>query len=550
MACPSTRNLEGWLNDLVRWREICHGWIHQEWENKCTDPVEWKEGDIPGFLPGIVSSPKDLALLHDWKIMNPPPDHTSMEARVGMNIGQLTWKPKRVRLSDAGVIYALLTLPGDYRIRYLPYDFDDRGDVRKERVPKAPTVAFYQNNQRTLVAWKGGYNDAGWLLADNYADEMPCFQAGLVIASSHVKTFDTLNVQLTEYKLRKSFLYDTDFMQNEWEFGYSKFGIFLRGCDDVSGYCLVLAGQNVSGYQKMGLLFGFNVLIGPGADATNPNEAIQQDQLPSRAWTNNQSLDVEFKWQPSDFINFIGINWPHMVTHTIERNTKKATNTCRKRKRSRNGNETRDSLPLSSQSSSAGTETVTERSSNRSIHDSGTSVSFKGLWAELASIESPPRHWELFTAVGTIETMHQSWRHNHVAVKIVQHNISPSEANIVRNLMQTLSPRLSFLILGIDMDKDRIALENALRYNSALVLFQRRVDVLEEGLVKQAYMNFYSYFRTLTLSAPEAPQPLIKSEQQEGSDSWLRMQHPLQDADVQGMEVWPPLDESFPHVMQ
>lgn len=95
-----------------------------------------------------------------------PPDRNSVEAEVAVGINQCKWSPKNVRLSDAGVIYALLTLPADYRIRYLTYDFDQQGDVRKERVPKAPTVAFYQNAQRTLATWKGvyvftgGYNDA------------------------------------------------------------------------------------------------------------------------------------------------------------------------------------------------------------------------------------------------------------------------------------------------------------------------------------------------------------------------------------------------------
>ncbi|KGO56405.1 hypothetical protein PEX1_009010 [Penicillium expansum] len=544
MACPSTRNFDDWLRDLSQWRGMCQSWIGQEWENKCNDPVEWKEGDIPGFNPGIVSSQKQLASLRGWKIMNPP-EHTTIEGQVAVNINHRNWNPKNVRLSDAGVIYALLTLPADYRIRYLTYDFDNRGDVRKERVPRAPTVAFYQNNQRTLVTWKGvyiftgGYNDAGWLLANNYPDGPPFFQAGLVVASSHVKTFDALNVQMTEYEPKKVFIRDSNSMENLWKRAYRRYGILLRGCKDVSGYCLVLAGQNISGYQKMSLLFGFNILIGPGADATDTNEAIQQDQRPSTAWKNKLFPDTELKRQPNDFINFIGIRWGHLPirTRTIETNTTEAITAPHKRKRPNSVNQTQSFLPFSSHSSSAGSEATNERSPDRPV-DNFDKVSFKSLWAELAAIESPPRHWELFTAVGKMETMHQRWRRNCMAVKIIQHNVSPSEATVIRELMQTLSPRLGVLILGVEVEEDRIALENAFSYNSAMTSFEQQVNALGEGLVKQAYMNFYTYFQTVGFRRYKIPQPPIKLEQQEEIDSGLRSQDPQQYNEVQRMIFW------------
>ncbi|CAI7649207.1 unnamed protein product [Penicillium discolor] len=432
-----------------------------------------------------------------------PPDRTSVEAEVAVGINQCKWSPKNVRLSDAGVIYALLTLPADYRIRYLTYDFDQQGDVRKERVPKAPTVAFYQNNQRTLATWKGvyvftgGYNDAGWLLADNYPDGPPFFQAGLVVASSNVKTFDGLNVQLTEYQPKKVFVHDPNSMENLWKRAYLWYGISLRGCNDVSGYCLVLAGQSVSGYQKMGLLFGFHALIGPGADATEANEAIQQDQWLCTAWKNKLAPDGE---------------WEHLPirTNTTETNTTDAITTCHKRKRPDSCNKTQNLPSFSSHSSSAGSETVNERSPDRAVDDS-IMVSFKRLWAELAAIESPPKHWELFTVVGTMETMHQRWRHNRLAAEVVKHNISPSEATVIRDLTQTLSPRLASLLLGIEVEEDRIALQNAFSYNSVMALFQQQVDVLE-GPVKQAYEDFYSYFRAVACRRPNILQPLIKLE--------------------------------------
>jgi hypothetical protein len=141
----------------------------------------------------------------------------------------------------------------------------------------------------------------------------------------------------------------------------------------------------------MGLLFGFNTLIGPGADAADTNEAIQQDQWPSVAWKNKLSPNAGFKRQTSDFINFIRIQWGHLPIR--QKRTGRNT-TCRKRKKLDSGNEAQDSLPLSSHSSSAGSETVNERSPNQKVYDFDNSATFKSLSAELAGVESPPKYWE------------------------------------------------------------------------------------------------------------------------------------------------------------
>ncbi|KAJ5960753.1 uncharacterized protein N7479_007903 [Penicillium vulpinum] len=502
MVCPSIRNLEDWLKDLSRWRERCHMWIHQEWENMCNDPVAWKEGDMPGSNAGIVSSYKDLASLRNWRIMNPPDNFTVGAQGDSIEVGQLQWRPKNVRLSDAGVIYAFLTLPADYRIHYLTYDFDHQAHVRKERVLKAPTVTCYQNNLRTLVTCKGvyvftgGYNDAGWLLADDYPNNLPFFQAGLVVAPSHVKTFDTLNVQLAKYEPRNSFLREPGFTENAWK----------RGDRDNS--------------------------TGPMAFQSLEEQFVERY--------------IEFKWQPSDFINFGHIP---IRTKIIESNKTEAVTTRQKRKRTESGNESRESFPCSSQLSASGTEVITERKLDRPVDNSDDYISFKTLWAELAAIESSPKYMELFATVSMMENMYQIWRHNRMAVRMVQHNASPSDATLVLDLMQTLSPRLIFLIMGVDKDTGRIALENAFNYNSAMISFKQQVDLLEEGVVKHAYMNCYSYFWELATPKIEIRQPFIKLEREEGSDSGLRSQDPRQCTEIQGMN-FRPSQASFPHFMQ
>ncbi|KAJ5513781.1 hypothetical protein N7463_003333 [Penicillium fimorum] len=123
-----------------------------------------------------------------------------------------------------------------------------------------------------------------------------------------------------------------------------------------------------------------------------------------------------------------------------------------------------------------------------------------------------------------MKTMDRSRCHNHVAVRMVQQNILPSEATVIRDLMQTLGPRLSFLILGIFGEIDHIALEGALSLNSAMVAFQQRLNATQEGRIKQAYMNLYSYFRKLASPGAKLQESCIKWEKQEGNENGVRGQ--------------------------
>jgi hypothetical protein len=50
------------------------------------------------------------------------------------------WTPVNVRLTDRAVVFAYLTLSKTYRTQNLRYDFDSRGEIRKDRVPVGPTI--------------------------------------------------------------------------------------------------------------------------------------------------------------------------------------------------------------------------------------------------------------------------------------------------------------------------------------------------------------------------------------------------------------------------
>lgn len=126
----------------------------------------------------------ELGFYQGWKVDGPPNDfHSNFDPTEGTK-----WQPKRRRLTDAGVIYPLLTLSSSYKAEHLPYDFNSKGAVRIARVPCAPTVVLSQNSVRFLPVWKGvyvftgGYNDAGWLLNSDYPKATPEPVAGLVVA--------------------------------------------------------------------------------------------------------------------------------------------------------------------------------------------------------------------------------------------------------------------------------------------------------------------------------------------------------------------------------
>lgn len=225
----------------------------------------------------------------------------------------------------------------------------------------------------------------------------------------------------------------------------------------------------------MGHLLGFHILIGPGADPSNKNKAIQQDQVPFGTWRENWSADVEFKQKPNDLINSIAIEWNSPIgTDNMGVNMVDDALSQRNRRRQNIGNEFEHPLPFQPYSSPS--MVMTNDGSTDPPSDFCDNLScFKRLWVELRTIE----HWDIFMAVGAMETMHQT-------AEIVQHNVSPSEANVIQHLIQSLSSRLTTLILGINSHGDCTAVENAFSYNWSLNRFKQQIDVLAEGVVKQA----------------------------------------------------------------
>lgn len=131
-----------------------------------------------------------------------------------------------------------------------------------------------------------------------------------------------------------------------------------------------------------------------------------------------------------------------------------------------------------------------------------TMTPFQVLWHELSKVESPPTQLNLYAAVVCLEDQYQRWGWNEIAAKIVRNKFSSSEVSALRDTLHQLPSRVCYAMLGIDMNRDGLAIEHALSYNTARFDFERDVSALEDGPIKTAYYHFSLYFGRLAI--PEA----------------------------------------------
>ncbi|CAG8060267.1 unnamed protein product [Penicillium salamii] len=495
MACRSGQDPEDWLQHLARWRSECQRSIQREEQIASGVPIQ----------PGddyVLSGSRSLPLLQNWPIETPPlwslkhNDSAASDSR-------RTWKPKRVRLSDAGVVYALLALPQYYRTQFLSFDFDANGDVRRDRIPKSPTVIVYQNGLPTLLTWKGvyiltgGYNDAGWLLADAYPNCDPFFQSGLVFPAIDIETCDELSTQLTRYHPMPTS--GPEKSTGLWGYGGWSMGILLRGCDDIDAHCLVLEGKVLSGYQKLGSLFGFQTLISSNADPSDRNQAIQRN-MPAES-----TLDIYHRidWASIPVQSLKHGDPVAKIGHGSDNNVKLPVRSRdAKRKREIDSEEYRDVVAARHVSLLAARGEAPLPTQDHLDTSLSTPDTFQILWRQLKEVETTPQRLDLFTAIVALEDLYQRWGWNEIAAKIVRNKFSQSEAAALSNMACCLPPRVSWSMLGFDMNRDAVAIQHAFSYNTARSEFACKVDDLEEGPVKRVYKSFSSYFGRLT--TPEA----------------------------------------------
>ncbi|KAJ5371582.1 hypothetical protein N7517_003588 [Penicillium concentricum] len=269
---PNDDEISTWQTKLKALRLKCEMCLKDEITAGCHNPHAWKSEEDNGNDPIYTDGVLMLDSIKRWKVDGSPDD---MKKHFSPTTGT-TWRPKNVRLCDAGVIYALLTLSTSYRAKHLAYDFDARGEVRTSHVPRAPSVVVTQNNIRFLLAWRGvyvltgGYNDAGWLLASDYDIDAPHLVAGLVVAPPHLKTNDNLNTDMAEYDPPQ--MMASAKVKDIWEFGHKTFNIRLCGTRQWENKCLILSNRK-TGYQTIHKLEGIHRLISPSAWGRSPNAA-------------------------------------------------------------------------------------------------------------------------------------------------------------------------------------------------------------------------------------------------------------------------------------
>ncbi|KAJ5333063.1 uncharacterized protein N7506_006846 [Penicillium brevicompactum] len=125
----------------------------------------------------------DLNSMRNWQLRDAPSDPGIITDNK-CSEGTVFWDPSRAWLTDAGLVFTLLTLTVKQRKEIFVWDFTSAGDPRCTRVPKGPTVVVMQNNVRCLLAWKGmyiftgGHKLAGWLLNTKYPDPERGREAG------------------------------------------------------------------------------------------------------------------------------------------------------------------------------------------------------------------------------------------------------------------------------------------------------------------------------------------------------------------------------------
>ncbi|KAJ5521121.1 hypothetical protein N7463_001574 [Penicillium fimorum] len=230
------------------------------------DEEVWKSAEDNGNDPIYVDSVLVPESIKRWKVDSPP---NNTKQHFDLTIGRM-WRPKNVRLCDAGVVYALLALPTSYRAKHLACDFDARREVRTSR----------------------------WLSASDYDKDASRLVAGLVVAPPRLKTDDNLNTDLTEYDPPQ--MAASAKVKDIWKFGHKSFNVRLCGTRQWENRCLILSNRK-TGYQTMHKLDGINRMIrGRSPNAADFESFCMPIQYPARTDSN---------WDPVEQTKIIQIHW-------------------------------------------------------------------------------------------------------------------------------------------------------------------------------------------------------------------------------------------------
>jgi hypothetical protein len=135
--------------DAKHLRRICARYAHIEAREGCADPATKRASD-----PDVSSSDDamragidkgELASMSSWNVCRAPRSIVLGPQVWDSKRHKALWPPKKVRLSDAGLLWALCALGKEDRYDRFPLDFDARGCVRPGPVPRGPGPIFLMN---------------------------------------------------------------------------------------------------------------------------------------------------------------------------------------------------------------------------------------------------------------------------------------------------------------------------------------------------------------------------------------------------------------------
>ncbi|KAJ5335056.1 hypothetical protein N7452_007459 [Penicillium brevicompactum] len=138
MSEPPHRISDDWAVLVRDSYMVCMTAERDERAKDLNHPAQWDPNapEPPKAITG--NGHVDLSSMKDWQLRNAPKDPGVVTADK-WNEGTLFWGPSRARLTDAEVIFALLTLTPNERKKLFVWDFTSSGDPRHGRVPKRPT---------------------------------------------------------------------------------------------------------------------------------------------------------------------------------------------------------------------------------------------------------------------------------------------------------------------------------------------------------------------------------------------------------------------------
>ncbi|KAF3386151.1 hypothetical protein F1880_000590 [Penicillium rolfsii] len=157
MACTRANNIN-FTNELIQRKNECAKRLTEHYLQ--TPDVIWQSQDGEGPAPFSEGDKANFKLVDTITYDN------------GNPTGKIVWPPKYTRLSDELVYLATKFLKAGDRAAKYPYDFNDRGDIREQRVPSGVSPIVWAHGLPFFPVFKGYYilcgrehaSWVGWLL--------------------------------------------------------------------------------------------------------------------------------------------------------------------------------------------------------------------------------------------------------------------------------------------------------------------------------------------------------------------------------------------------